>query len=173
MSKGRVENYSYLSVKQLALKGRFSPAYLEANKEISVSISCSYGGYNIRLSHTPCHYGGVRFWLLCPVHSCSKRCSKLYFKNGALACRNCHKLNYASQQWNKSDIPLLRVLRVRNRLGWSHDLTTTPIHQKPKNMQYKTFKRLVDVHERLSHERLLAFIGFIKTTSLGRFFNDI
>ena len=76
MSKGRVENYSYLSVKQLALKGRFSPAYLEKNKEVSVSISCLYGGYNIRLSHTPCHYGGVRFWLLCPVHGCSKRCSK-------------------------------------------------------------------------------------------------
>lgn len=172
MSKGRVENYNSVSVKQLALKGRFSPAYLEANKEISVSFSCSYGSYNVYLTHTPCNYGGVRFWLLCPTPGCSNRYSKLYFKNGSLACRNCHKLNYASQQWNKSDIPLLRVLRVRNRLGWSHDLTTTPIHQKPKNMQYKTFKRLVDVHERLSHERLLAFIGFIKTTSLGRFFSD-
>jgi hypothetical protein len=169
MSKGRVENYSYLSVKQLALKGRFSPAYLEENKEVSISISCLYGGYNIRLSHTPCNYGGVRFWLLCP----SPGCSKLYFKNASLACRDCHKLNYTSQQWNKSDIPLLRVLRVRNRLGWSHDLMTTPLHKKPKNMQYKTFKGLVDLHERLNQERLLAFIGLIKTTSLGRFFSDI
>ena len=173
MSKGRVENYSYLSVKQLGLKGRFSPEYLEANKEVSVSVSCAYGSYRIRLAHTPCNYGSVRFWLLCPSPGCSKRCSKLYFKNGALACRSCHKLNYTSQQWNKSDIPLLRLLRVRSRLGWSHDLTTKPLHKKPKNMQYKTFKSLVDLHERLEQERLLAFIGLIKHTSLAPFFRDL
>ena len=161
MSKGRVENYSYLSVKQLALKGRFSPAYLEKNKEVSVSISCLYGGYNIRLSHTPCHYGGVRFWLLCPVHGCSKRCSKLYFKNGALACRDCHKLNYASQQWNKSDIPLLRVRRLRSRLQWSQDVRDWPIYQKPKNMHYRKFAALVRELEKREQERLQMFIVYL------------
>ena len=142
MSKGSVENYSFISIKQLNLKSLFSADHLKKYKNISITASNDYGSFNLSLTHSPCNYGGVRFWFLC---SCGKRCTKLYFRCRTYACRQCQQLNYMSQQWNKSDIPLLRVRRLRNRLEWSQDVRDWPIYQKPKNMHYKTFAALGEV----------------------------
>ena len=98
MSKGSVENYSFISIKQLNLKSLFSADDLKKYKKISITASNDYGSYNLSLTHSPCNYGGARFWFLC---SCGKRCTKLYLKRGAYACRQCQQLNYMSQQWNK------------------------------------------------------------------------
>ena len=65
-----------------------------------------------------------------------------------------------SQQWNKSDIPLLRVRRLRNRLQWSQDLRAWPIYQKPKNMHWRTFSALVRELEEREQERLQLFVAY-------------
>ena len=158
MSKGSVENYSFISIKQLNLKSLFSADDLKKYKNISITASNDYGSYNLSLTHSPCNYGGARFWFLC---SCGKRCTKLYFKCRAYACRQCHQLNYISQQWNKSNIPLLRVRRLRSRLQWSQDARDWPIYQKPKNMRYRKFSALVRELEKREQERLQMFIVYL------------
>ena len=158
MSKGSVENYSFVSIKQLNPAKLCSHDYLRNNKKFIISISNDYGSFNLGLTHSPCNYGGVRFWFLC---SCGKRCTKLYLKRGAYACRQCQQLNYMSQQWNKSDIPLLRVRRLRNRLQWSQDLRDWPIYQKPKNMHYRKFSALVRELEKREQERLQMLIVYL------------
>ena len=157
MSKGSVENYSFISIKQLNLKSLFSADHLKKYKNISITASNDYGSFNLSLTHSPCNYGGVRFWFLC---SCGKRCTKLYFRCRTYACRQCQQLNYMSQQWNKSDIPLLRVRRLRNRLQWSQDLREWSIHQKPKNMHCRTFAALVRELEKREQERLQLFVAY-------------
>lgn len=158
MSKGSVENYSFISIKQLNLKSLFSAGHLKKYKNISITASNDYGSFNLSLTHSPCNYGGVRFWFLC---SCGKRCTKLYFRCRTYACRQCQQLNYMSQQWNKSDIPLLRVRRLRNRLQWSQDVRDWPIYQKPKNMHYRKFSALVRELEKREQERLQMLVVYL------------
>lgn len=157
MSKGGLENYSFISIKQLNLKSKITDDCLKQHESIGIDITNDYGYFRLYVANTACNYGGVRYWFIC---SCSKRCTKLYFRYKRYACRQCQQLNYMSQQWNKSDIPLLRVRKLRDRLQWSYDLRDFPIHQKPKNMHYKTFAKFVRELEQRDHERLQVFIAY-------------
>ena len=58
--------------------------------------------YKIELVSTPCHFGGVRWWFICPlwkngVH-CGRRVGKLYLPGNAtyFGCRHCYNLTYKS-----------------------------------------------------------------------------
>lgn len=106
------------------------------------------------LTYTPCNYGNSRVWFKCP--RCSKRVAILYV-NIQIACRTCQRLNYLSQQqtkgmWQDRD----RMNKIREKLNW-------PLYQdvlfrtKPKNMQYKTFYRLVKEHDFYELSYLSAF----------------
>lgn len=58
----------------------------------------------IDLVHTPCNYGGIRYWFLCPVSVdgvyCGGRSAKLYLPPGGkyFGCRKCYDLSYLSMQ---------------------------------------------------------------------------
>ena len=60
--------------------------------------------YIIEVVSTPCNYGGVRWWFICPLVvdgiSCQRRCQFLYFPPSSvyLGCRECHNLTYKSRQ---------------------------------------------------------------------------
>ncbi len=58
--------------------------------------------YPIRLVTTPCYFGGVRYWYLCPLKrdgvTCGARVGVLYMEEGLLGCRKCHNLAYSTQQ---------------------------------------------------------------------------
>jgi hypothetical protein len=71
--------------------------------------------YNIRLLTTRCNYGGVRYWLQCPLirngKLCFRRVRKLYLPPGAryFGCRCCHNLTYTIQrEHDKSIHPYLK-----------------------------------------------------------------
>jgi len=51
--------------------------------------------YSVRIDKTPCHYGGVRYWFLCP--KCGKRVAILYCAK-YFVCRHCLNLTYRSCQ---------------------------------------------------------------------------
>lgn len=108
--------------------------------------------YHIVLDRIPCHYGGKRTWFLCPAVRCGKRVAKLYLSGGIFACRHCQQLNYASQQSSKADLPLMRMHKVRDKLGWPyHNVPFMKRITKPKRMHYITWRKLValqDQHER-------------------------
>jgi hypothetical protein len=56
--------------------------------------------YDVPLATTRPRFGGVRWWLVCPVVGCGRRAAKLHLPPGGrhFACRRCHRLTYASSQ---------------------------------------------------------------------------
>jgi hypothetical protein len=66
-----------------------------------VLIYTSYGEdirERIDIDTTPCNFGGVRYWFVCP--SCNRRASKIHVAPGSrhFRCRNCADLTYRSCQ---------------------------------------------------------------------------
>ena len=59
---------------------------------------------SIRLQATPMHFGGERWWFVCPLVEgsvpCNRRVCKLYLPPGSryFGCRICHDLTYESCQ---------------------------------------------------------------------------
>lgn len=59
--------------------------------------------YEVQLATTPCNFGGVRYWFICPLSKngiyCGRRVAKLYEPRGAVyfGCRRCHNLTYESR----------------------------------------------------------------------------
>lgn len=58
--------------------------------------------YEVRIVSTPCHFGGVRYWFICPGRAssgfCGRRVGKLYLPGNAtyFGCRHCYNLTYKS-----------------------------------------------------------------------------
>ena len=70
--------------------------------------------YPVRLTTTPCHLGGVRWWFVCPLvvsgRACNRRVRKLYLRGSYFGCRHCHKLTYRSCQ--ESDGRVYALIRA-------------------------------------------------------------
>ena len=61
---------------------------------------------HIAIEAIDCHFGGHRFYFLCPLEG--HRCELLYFVNGTFASREAHSLSYIGQRMSE-------LSRVRNR----------------------------------------------------------
>ena len=116
----------------------------------SIEVSYSYRSksyqYSIRLSKSACHYGGYRYWWLCP--KCTKRVSVLYCA-GIYACRHCINANYGSQLQQPIDRLFSRLHKIRQRLEWQAGIAHG-IGERPKGMHHSTYDRLVNEHDKLS-----------------------
>lgn len=72
--------------------------------------------YPIRLEMTPCRFGGIRWWFICPLtvggRPCKRRVAKLYLPPGSgyFGCRHCHNLTYRKSQESDKRINALRKL---------------------------------------------------------------
>ena len=59
--------------------------------------------YNVQLTTTPCNFGGIRYWFICPLSRngvyCGRRVGKLYKAPRAdyFGCRHCFELSYESR----------------------------------------------------------------------------
>ena len=59
--------------------------------------------YKISLTTTPCNFGGVRYWFICPLSVngvyCGRRTGTLYLASGGnyFGCRHCYNLSYESR----------------------------------------------------------------------------
>lgn len=57
--------------------------------------------YKIRLTTTPCNYGGVRYWFVCPLSKngqyCGRRVGVIYSIGKWFGCRHCGDICYANQ----------------------------------------------------------------------------
>ena len=59
--------------------------------------------YKARLVWTPCHFGGRRWWFICPLtvngRECGRKVSVLYFGGGKyFGCRHCNNLTFESSR---------------------------------------------------------------------------
>jgi hypothetical protein len=59
--------------------------------------------YKISLTTTPCNFGGVRYWFICPISKngvyCGRRTGTLYLASSGnyFGCRHCYDLSYESR----------------------------------------------------------------------------
>ncbi len=112
--------------------------------------------YPVYLDMTPSHFGGRRYWFLCPSKGCRKRVAILYC-DGLFACRNCHKLAYPSQRENQTDRATRRIDKIRDYLGWEPGFLNGE-GWKPKGMHWNKFEKLSNKHRFLS-DMILAHLA--------------
>jgi len=93
----------------------------------------------LEITFTRCRFGGERPWWLCP--GCGRRAIRLYQLAGALRCRNCYGLVYASQRATAADRATTRAQGIRLRLGGSASLLV-PFPEKPPRMRWRTYLAL-------------------------------
>ena len=77
----------------------------------------------IRLETTPLHFGGCRWWGICPLvvnsRACNRRVGKLYLPPGGryFGCRHCYRLTYQSvQEHDKRENALRRDPKARDAI---------------------------------------------------------
>ena len=95
----------------------------------------------VPLEWTPCNFGGVRPWFICPGVGCGRRVAVLYGPGRYFLCRHCYDLRYASQREDKTHRALRRAQKVRERLEGSTNMRE-PFPEKPKGMHWRTYERL-------------------------------
>jgi hypothetical protein len=127
----------------------------------SITLSYTYNKtedvkQNIEITTTPCNYGGVRKWFICPA--CGRRCAVIYSAGKYFACRVCCNLNYTSQC--ESDMFQLsnKANKLRERLGAKHGIMNPLPNRKPKNMHHKTYAKLMNEIEKLELQSEFMFL---------------
>ena len=110
------------------------------NIRLTYSVNGQDASQTIRLTATPCRYGGSRQWFECPV--CRGRAAVLFMRAGRFACRQCQKVSYTSQSSSKSERGHAQYHRL-------HALIEAG---KPKWQRWATFNRLEDRFERVNEQ---------------------
>jgi hypothetical protein len=101
--------------------------------------------YNIELVSTPCHFGGLRYWFVCPLvrngTHCGRRVGKLYLPGGQsyFGCRHCYDLTYKScQESDKRESALMKLPPEElKRLLNNHDPKATILGMKALLKKFK------------------------------------
>lgn len=57
--------------------------------------------YFVKLTATPCYFGGFRYWFICPIDSCHRRVATLYLNVTHFICRDCCDLSYDKRNTSK------------------------------------------------------------------------
>ncbi|MGY3743668.1 hypothetical protein [Leuconostoc inhae] len=120
----------------------------------SVKDYVIFNGREIQFTTTSPNYGGVRYWLVCPI--CDKRKGTLYAVKSVMACRNCAKLYYPLQENTVQRDSISKFLyydrllsKARTELNpkfeWAfysylrYDPITSALNNKPKGMHMTTY----------------------------------
>ena len=86
-------SFSVYTMYDSSIKFSYTRTDLDGNKEDLE--------YEVQLVSTPCHYGGKRYWFICPLQRngipCGRRVGKLYLGGKYFGCRHCYDLSYDSR----------------------------------------------------------------------------
>lgn len=101
----------------------------------------------IRLVFTEPHYGGRRWWMVCPYRHI--RAAKLYMPNGGdrFASRKAWRLAYQSQRVAHRDRAFEKLFRLQRKLGCEQGYDS--FIRRPKGMWHRTFDRPLERFEEL------------------------
>lgn len=96
--------------------------------------------YAVRLCSMPLHYGGRRWYFLCPASG--KRATMLYLVQGIFAARRAIRPQptYESQRLSGIDWLMAKRWAIRRKLG-DPGCLLDPLLVKPKGMRWKTWAR--------------------------------
>ena len=118
--------------------------------------------YPVRISHSPCNYGGKRPWLHCPARGCGRRVAILY-GGPIFVCRHCRQLAYDSQRERDYERALRRVQTIQERLGGT-GCAVDGCPEKPKGMHWSTYRRL---ERQYGHYELAMNLGSVRRFGLS------
>lgn len=99
---------------------------------------------SIRLTTTRPHFGGIRWWMVCPATG--RRAAKLYKYPGCdlFVSREALGMAYQSQREDALDRAIRRGVRVAEKLGRKNvGLDEVPYLPKPKWMRWRTYERTI------------------------------
>jgi hypothetical protein len=146
---------------------RYNPIKVEVSEhEVFIAYSYQYQEntemirYRVKLSWSPCHYGGVRPWFLCPAIGCGARVAILY-GGKYFACRHCYHLVYPSQRENKCKRMMRKISKIKRCMGWGADAESYT-KGRPKGMHWQTYDKLYDHYEILdsqARDEMIAYLG--------------
>ena len=114
----------------------------------------------VYLATTRPHFGGLRWWFICPQQN--RRVRALYLPLGGVHfwCRRAHRLDYASQRESEYNRAIRRAHKLYRRLGG--DPADEQYPEKPKRMRWTTYKLLMDkllAADRFVDERLAPLLA--------------
>lgn len=92
-----------------------------------------HAGCPVNITSTTCHFGGVRYWFVCPM--CGRRCAVLY----PTKCRKCVGARYSVERESVANRRITRAIRLRQRLGQKGGGICVPLPPKPKRMRWHTY----------------------------------
>lgn len=123
---------------------------------INLSYDNPYGeriDASISLLQTTLNYGGTRWWFECP--QCNRRVGVLYFQK-EVGCNRCMAVIYEVQYAAKYNRVLMRIGKIRRKLGSSRSSIDEPIPPRPKGLHKRTYVRqVIAIHALLSSLRSL------------------
>ncbi|MGK7871451.1 hypothetical protein [Falsiroseomonas sp. E2-1-a20] len=118
----------------------------------------------VLMEATPCRFGGVRWWWICPATG--RRCAKLYLPNGGLRFlsrgRGAYQLAYASQRADDMQRSHGRLARLHRRLGGHYRFCDDPPPPRPKWMRHATYGRLWTMWEELVERQDAIFLSGVE-----------
>lgn len=117
----------------------------------------------IQLTTTRPHYGGRRWWMICPY--CGHRASILYkpLNGDRFASRKAWRVGYKIQRVTKRDKPFEALFKIQRRLGCEEGWEM-PI-RRPKGMWKRTYTKLEDRFYQLNDEctlHMMAMVGLFR-----------
>jgi hypothetical protein len=125
-------------------------ADMEGDTEGWLHIQIDKFDQRIALTASPCHYGGRKWFFLCPVMN--RRASVLWLPRGARHFSSRHawpsRVAYRSQFMTAMDRGYLGMERIKKRLIGDLDPQEWDLPPKPKWMRWRTYHRLVERFER-------------------------
>jgi len=102
--------------------------------------------YKAFLDTTLCHYGGERYWFLCPFRKadgkqCKKRVGVLYLKGDYFACRHCHKLTYKTRNLSGKEKKLGTITPIAELERLHNDISHFYYNDRPTKKYERYVKR--------------------------------
>jgi len=91
--------------------------YTQTNRDTDEKADLDY---KVQLAWTPCHFGGRRWWFICPLVVngcvCNRRVGALYLGNGKyFGCRHCYNLTYESSKESHKFDRLFRDMGITEK----------------------------------------------------------
>ena len=129
----------------------------------SLTVTYSFGNtkrqQRIQITKQPCHFGGSRFFMLCP--ECEKKYTIIYLgSHGNWACRSCLGLAYRTQSMDRSTRHLHRAQKIRYQHLKGNHPPERPYHMSRKN--HAKFLEKIFWHQRQGIESFNSWIDDIR-----------
>lgn len=113
--------------------------------------------YLIPVTATRCHFGGRRWWFVCPLksESCLGRCRIIYLPPDAeyFGCRECHQLTYESRQrhremfYERFEKPYNAIAAAKKEMARTRSI----------NRKEKCLLNLAKAYEAINHFNNMSF----------------